>query len=102
MMKEGRKAVDRLRRVYVPGGPLYAQRPFKYQGKQFFARDPLPVETMSKARHRSLWTAGFASHVPSGPFDKRKEKPSKAAPVKPIEMVSPPKRPRPRAASAQE
>lgn len=62
--------VNKLRRDYVPGGPLFATRPIKFHGTTYAKRAVLPVAEMSKVRHHRLWLSGLASHTQHGPFDK--------------------------------
>jgi hypothetical protein len=78
----------KLKRNYVPGGPLYARRPLKFRGVSYRKGDALPVVEMTKVRHHRLWISGLANHEPHGPFDKVKaEKVTTAAPPAP---ASPP------------
>lgn len=65
---------SKLRRNYVPGAPLFAQRPLKFRGVPYQKHDALPIAEMSKVRHHRLWMSGLASHEKHGPFDKRKAK----------------------------
>jgi hypothetical protein len=58
------------RRVYVPGGPVFARRALTYNGVRYAAGEALPA--MSTTKHKRLWLARKVDHAP------RK---SKAAPV---------------------
>lgn len=79
---------SKLRRTYVPGAPLFAQRPLKFRGVSYMKHDALPIEVMSKVRHHRLWISGLASHDKFGPFDKRK-----AARVEAVSPPPPPPKP---------